>query len=192
MAVSPKLMVATAVKDKAENTKMQKDNELMLGYSNVGDLFNSVFGLKLFIINIVGALAAATTTFITKYVWDDATAIYMMLALIIADALTGVLKAIRNKTFSSSRLPRILVIMVIYTSLLGLSWNVAKLSPFYAWLPPFLYGGFITTLLVSIFENLNQLGLIPKGVYGYFHGKMEHLQAFLFGERFLGKKKNKK
>jgi phage-related holin len=191
MSVNPEFTTITDVKDKVEKDKMQKDNELMLGYSNTDDLLSSLFGLKLFIINIFGAMAAAITTFITSYIWDDATAIYMMLVLIIADATTGIIKSIKNKTFSSSRLPRVLVIMVVYTSLLAISWNVAKQSPFYAWLPPFLYGGFITTLLVSIFENLNQLGLLPKKIFNYFHGKMSHLQAFLFGDKFSDKKKKK-
>jgi toxin secretion/phage lysis holin len=191
MAVNPELETATAVKANVEEIKMQKDNELMLGYANTEDLFSSVFGLKLFIINIFGALAASTTTFITDYIWDDATAIYMLLGLILADAVSGIIKSIKNKKFSSARLPRILVIAVVYTALLAIAWNVSKYSPFYSWLPPFLYGGFVTTLLVSIFENLNSIGLLPKSIYDHFIKKMKHLQVFLFGEAFYKNKKKK-
>lgn len=134
-------------------------------------------------------MATIITTFINNYVWDDAKAIYFMLFLISFDAITGVSKSIKNNTFSSSRLPRILVIMVIYTTLLALSWNISKFSPFYYWLPGALYGGFVATLIVSIFENLYALSLIPERVYTLAKKKLDAIQNFLLGE---DKKKKEK
>jgi hypothetical protein len=175
------------VKFKEKNIEMQKDNHLMLGYANWHEFTDSLFGLKQTVLNSMVALLAVLTTFINNYVWNDAGAIYFMLFLIAFDATTGVFKAVKNKTFSSARLPRILVIMITYTSLLALAWNVAKFSPFYSWLPGILYGGFIATLIVSIFENLHALKIVPERIYSLVSKKLEALQALI-----LGDKKNKK
>ena len=177
-------------KDTIENPIMQKDNDLMLGYSNSHDLLSSIFGFKLAAINFIVAISAVLTTFITDYIWDDAKAIYILLLLIGVDAATGIFKAIKAKIFSSAKLPRILVIMVVYTTMLGVAWNISKISPFYAFLPAVLYGGFVSTLMVSIFENLHQLKFIPDNVYNVVKTKLELLQAFMFGKNF--NKKGKK
>ena len=187
---STKISAVIEHKDTIENPIMQKGNDLMLGYANSHDLLSSIFGFKLAAINFVVAITAAITTFITDYIWDDAKAIYILLMLITVDAATGIFKAVKSKTFSSAKLPRILVIMVVYTTMLGIAWNVSKISPFYAFLPAVLYGGFISTLIVSIFENLHQLKWIPDNIYNLVKNKLELLQAFVFGRNF--NKKGKK
>jgi phage-related holin len=179
---------AILLKDSTKKECMQnKDNHLMLGYESANDLLNSVFGLKLSAINFMASILGILTTFITSYIYDDAKAVYTLLSLIILDSFTGILKALKNKTFSSSRLPRILVIMVIYMSLLGIGWNLSKVSDFYYWIPSALYFGFVTTLVVSIIENLNQLGLISDSVYNVIKNKIDLLQKFIFGKNFKKK-----
>jgi toxin secretion/phage lysis holin len=179
------------VKFKEKNIEMQKDNHLMLGYANWHEFADSLLGLKQTTVNFLAALLAVATTFITNYVWDNAGAIYFMLFLISFDAFTGILKSFKNKTFSSSRLPRILIIMISYTTLLAISWNVAKFSPFYFWLPGALYGGFIATLIVSVFENLHALKIIPDRLFEAVMKRLEALQAFILGP-IKGKSKKKK
>jgi phage-related holin len=177
------------VKDNINNSYIQKNNHLMLGFISWHELFDKIIGIKQSVFNFFLAMAAVTTTFINNYVWDDAKAIYFMLFLIAIDACTGVLKAVKNKSFSSSRLPRILVIMVVYTALLAISWNISKFSPFYYWLPGALYGGFIATLIVSVFENLHELNIIPDRIYNLVKTKLDALQTLILG---VGKIKRKK
>lgn len=179
-------------KDSNKKIIMQipKENDLMLGYANQHDLLSTVFGVKLMVINLIASFFAIISTFITDYVYDDAKAIYILLALIAVDAVTGIMKAVKVKKFSSSKLPRILVIMVIYTTMLGLSWNISKVSPFYVFLPGILYGGFISTLIISIFENLHELKYVPDNLYNLVRGKLDLIQAFVFGKNF--NKKGKK
>lgn len=177
------------VKINQKNINMQKDNHLMLGYANWHELTDSLLGLKQTVFNFFIAFLAIMTTFINDYVWDNAAAIYFMLFLISVDAVTGISKSIKNKTFSSSRLPRILVIMLTYTTLLAISWNIAKFSPFYFWLPGALYGGFVATLLVSVFENLHNLKLIPDRIYNLVSRKLTSLQDLILGSK---NKKSKK
>jgi len=180
---------AELVKINQKNINMQKDNHLMLGYANLHELTSSLLGFKQTVFNFLIASLAIMTTFINNYIWDNAAAIYFMLFLISVDACTGIAKSVKNNTFSSSRLPRILVIMITYTTLLAISWNIAKFSPFYYWLPGALYGGFIATLVVSIFENLHHLKLIPSRVYDLVHSKLTSLQDLILGNK---KKSNKK
>ncbi len=179
------------VKDNKNDSYIQKNNHLMLGFISWHELFDKIIGIKQSVFNFFLAMAAITTTFINNYVWDDAKAIYFMLFLIAVDAATGISKAVKNKSFSSSRLPRILVIMVIYTTLLAISWNISKFSPFYNWLPGALYGGFIATLIVSIFENLHELRIIPDRIYSLVRTKLDALQTIILGS-VINKKGKKK
>ena len=190
MTFNQEIVAVVVRKDNIEKPIMQKDNNLMLGYENSHDLLSSIFGLKLAAVNGIVAIIATMTTFITNYIWDDAKAVYMLLLLIAVDAITGIFKAIKAKAFSSAKLPRILVIMVVYTTLLAVAWNISKISPFYAFLPAVLYGGFMSTLLVSIFENLHQLKWVPDNIYNLVKTKLELLQQFVFGKNF--NKKGKK
>lgn len=168
---------------------MVKDNNLMLGYSCGGDLCDSAFGLNHYMTNLILASIGAITSFITSYIYDDAQAIYVLISMILFDSITGIMKAIKRKTFSSARLPRILVIMIIYVSLLSIGWNLAKINDLFVWVPGCLYFGFITTLTVSIIENLHELRIISDSVYGYIQNKMSIIQELLFG---ASKKKKSK
>jgi hypothetical protein len=185
----PETNIPTEIKDSKNSFYMQKNNHLMLGFISWHELFEKIIGIKQLAFNFFLAMAAVLTTFINDYVWNDAKAVYFMLFLISFDALTGVSKSIKNKTFSSARLPRILVIMIVYTSLLALSWNISKFSPLYYWLPGALYGGFIATLIVSIFENLHALNLIPDRLYDMVKSKLESLQSLIMGADKNKKKK---
>lgn len=181
--------ITTEIKDTKNSVYMQKNNHLMLGFLSWHELFDKIVGVKQSVFNFLIAMTAVLTTFINNYVWDDAKAIYFMLFLISFDAATGIYKALKNKTFSSARLPRILVIMVVYTSLLAVSWNISKYSPFYYWLPGALYGGFIATLVVSIFENLHALNLIPERLYQAIKSKLDALQSLIMGAKKDKRKK---
>lgn len=163
---------------------MSKNNQLMLGYESFTDLTISAFGLKQPIVNIIGAIIATFTTFITSYVYDDARAVYTLIAIILLDAITGITRSVKQGKFSSARLPRILAIIILYTGLLSIGWNLSKISSLYSWIPAMLYGGFVTTLIVSIFENAHEIGLIPDNIYYYLKTKINLLQQFVFGASF--------
>lgn len=171
-----------------ENTlKMQKDNHLMLGFANFGDFLQSLLGLKNTLLNFIFGFLAVLPTFISSYIYDDYKAVYFMYTLVIIDASTGILRAFKNKTFSSSRLPRIFVITLCYTVMLAMSWNAAKFSSMFLYLPGFIYGGLIATLLISVFENFMLLGLINKQIY--FSIKNKLLGFFKEEEKKNSKKK---
>jgi|TARA_R110000868_G_scaffold17137_3_gene75651 hypothetical protein len=143
---------------------MIQENNLILGFKSLKELATYIFGIKSSFVNFCTSTLAITTSFITSYVWDDASAVYFMLFLIIADAATGVWKSIKYKTFRSSKLPRILVLSILYVLMLSISWNASRFSPLFIWLPGLVYGGLIGTQIVSIYENISELGYLPKGL----------------------------
>ncbi len=163
---------------------MNSNNKQILGYMNFEDLASSLFGLKASVVTVIGAFFATITTVITEYVWDDARAIYVLFAFIIFDAISGILRSVRDGTFTLSRLPRIVVIFVLYTGMLAVSWNLAQVSPVYFWVPSVLYGGFIVTLAISVFENVYVLGYIPEYMYKTIMEKVGLVQSFMFGKKF--------
>jgi phage-related holin len=156
-----------------------QENKLILGFKSFGDLIDAILGLKNPLLNFIMAISTTMTTFITSYIWNDASAVYFMLSLIIIDALSGIWKSVKYKTFRSSRLPRICVISLIYVVMLAISWNAANYSSLFIWLPGMVYGGLIGTQIVSIYENFSELGYLPKGllydikekIQSYFNSK---------------------
>lgn len=140
-------------------------NTLIFGFKSFKELFSTIFGFKTIGFNLSLSFFATTNAFIQDYIYDDAKAVYFLVFLILFDAVTGVWKAIKQRVFCSARLPRILILLVLYVMILGISWNAARFSDFYFWLPPVMYGGMMGTLIVSIFENLMELGYIPNSLY---------------------------
>lgn len=161
---------------------LNKENNLMCGYSSFGDLFRSAFGTEHLHSNMIMASLGAIISFITSYIYDDPQAIFVLIGMIAFDSVTGIMKAFKNGTFSSAKLPRILVIMLVYVSLLSLGWNLAKVDDLFNWVPGTLYFGFITTLVISIIENLHQLNIISDNMYKFMKKKMALVQEFFFGK----------
>jgi len=166
-----------------------KDNTLIFGFKDFSDLLNSAFGFKYFSATAFFSIVTTINAFLTQYIYDDAKAVYFLVFLIAFDAFTGIWKAFKHKIFRSSRLPRILVIMVLYVSLLGISWNAARFSSFYFWLPSVVYGGMIGTLMISIAENIMLLGFIPKELY---YNIKERIASYFSIENIVKNTKNKK
>ena len=48
--------------------------------------------------------------------------------------------------------------------MLSISWNASNFSPLFIWLPGLVYGGLIGTQIVSVYENISELGYLPKGL----------------------------
>jgi phage-related holin len=142
-----------------------ESNKTFLGFDSLFDFFNTSFGLPTIKTNIIASFIAVCTTFITGYIYNDAGAVYFMLFAIVCDYITGIARAIKSKTFSSRRMPRILITMMFYVMLLALSWNAAKYHMLFYFLPGLVYGGLIATILVSVLENVYYLGYLPKSLF---------------------------
>lgn len=165
-----------------------KENVLIFGFKNFKELFITAFGTKHLSFSLFLSVITTINAFITEYIYDDAKAVYFLLFLIAFDAFTGIWKAVKNKTFSSSRLPRVIVLMILYVCLLGIGWNAARFSYLYFWLPSTIYGIMIGTLIVSLFENLMELGFISKDLYDIVKNKIKSSLGLTLKEKLKSKK----
>ena len=87
----------------------------LFGFVSVGDFLTSLFGLSSIKINTVFAILTAISAFISNYMWDTPQALYVLWLLMLCDFITGVIKSVKNKNFSSWRMPRMLVQLVATT-----------------------------------------------------------------------------
>ena len=58
--------------------------------------------------------------------------------------------------------------------MLGISWNAANYSKLFIWLPGLVYGGLIGTQIVSVYENIAELGYLPKGLLYQIKDKIKN------------------
>ena len=177
---------------------MKNEIKSMLGYESPHDFFTTLFGLHYNILNTFTAFVAVLTTFITNYIWDSSLAVYSLLSLMIFDWAMGTGLAIRatyilkvnkelsieskskllKRRLSSKRAPRIFVAIIIAFWLLSTAWNLSKSSMLFYPLPGIVYGGFATTYLMSLVENLTEAGFFPKSVISLLQDKLDITKYF--------------
>jgi hypothetical protein len=144
--------------------KRKTSNRTLFGFGSFHDFGSTIIGSKYLEFVLLSATLGGVTSFIENFVYPNSRAVYTLIGLILMDAFTGIYRAVKEKTFSSERLPRILLVLLSYLGLLSLSFNLAKDQTSFSWVPQFLLFGLSTTLFISIIENLSALNLIPKNL----------------------------
>lgn len=140
------------------------------GYLNTADLLNSLFHPKLIKVTLLLSTVFGTLASLFEEYLGMNIAVYIgLIVLIIFEFYTGIKASIRKgKKIESSRLPRIVIKVGVYTILLGLS-NLFALhigptkvfnSEFnvYSWLYYIILNVVILQMFISVFENLSRLG----------------------------------
>lgn len=161
---------------------LQKNNFILsnLGFDSISDYVHTLLNCKH---TILASFSILFGGFCFKtYLWEDPSQIYFLWFLLIADLVTGIIKAIKKKTFQSSKLPRWAGISFTYSFLLFTSFNLAKYSPVFEFVPGSLYALFLAVLFVSIVENLNEAGCLDIKIYNWVKEK--------FAPFFSGDKKS--
>lgn len=133
-----------------------------MGFSSLNDFFNSLFGIKHADFNFIIVLGTTITSLITNYMWDTPSAIYTLWSLMAVDWLTGIIKAMKNKEFISSKLYRMPLFFLSTSAIISFSWWIAKTSLIFHLLPSIVMGGFLSVYFISLLENLADIGLLPK------------------------------
>ena len=162
---------------------MKNSHNATLGFSSPSDLFTTLFGWHYNIINAITGMIAVLTTFITSYIWDSSSAVYALLSLMMFDWVLGVYLSVRatallrfttidestragleKRRFSSKKFPRIFVAIPISFLILSTCWQLSKSNMLFYALPGLAYGGFAGTYLMSLWENLTEMGFFSKDV----------------------------
>lgn len=142
-----------------------------LGFYSFDDFISSFLRIKDWFINLIFATFAVLTTFITEYMWDTATAVYVLWTLMGVDFITGVWKSFRSKFFVSYKLFRMPLYYVATSFVLAISWWMAKSSMIFGLLPGIVLGGFFSVYFISILENMGELELLPKSFVNVLKSK---------------------
>ena len=135
-----------------------------------------------FLSGIVGALGALTKGVIPKLLiaspvvlWDftlveDATPVVALVVIIFADWILGLVRAVAQKNLSSKALTSGVGKMFAYLLLIIVVNQAAVASSMLYWLPWLTYAYISLTEVVSIIENLNDLGVhlpLSKFIYKF-------------------------
>jgi len=142
----------------------------ILGFDSFIDFLTSIISLKNKLIIVFAGIYGAT---FQNNFWHDPNQIIFLWVLLAVDLITGIMHSIKTRTFQSSKLPRWAGIVFTYSCLLFLSFNLAKYSFLFAWLPFSLYSIFCATVFVSLVENFNKLGWIDIKIYDFVKKKID-------------------
>ena len=149
-----------------------------LGFESIPDFLDSLFRFKHWSLNTTIALCGALTTFVTGYMWDTASAVYTLWALMGADWATGIYKSMKKGEFNSYRLFRMPVYYVATSFILSICWWIEKSNVLFFFLPSVIMAGFYGVYLTSFFENCGEIGLLPKPLVSILRKKFG-LQALI-------------
>ena len=147
-------------------------NKGFFGFCSFNEVWQTIINLKIFTSHFWLTIITFLSTFITTYIWESTHAYYTLIFLLMVDFITGVAKGIKFKCFSSRKFSRIVVILIAYTSLLSIAFNLAKASVVYFFLPNLIFTLLTSTALISIVENLGELGILKKDLIDFIKSKV--------------------
>ena len=151
---------------------IQRTNFMLsaLGFQNWNDYLTTLFNPQNKL--LIGFSFIFGANFKTHF-WDNPDQIIFLWILLLIDLGTGIIKALKNKNFKSSKLPRWSGIAFTNFMLLFLSYNVGTYAPVLNFLPGSLYTIFSAVAFVSIVENLNEMGCLNIKVYSWLKKKID-------------------
>lgn len=106
----------------------------------------------------------------------DVNLLYGIVLIVILDTVLGLWKGLKTRNFTSHKMSKFCDKTVKYSVVLGSFWIVSRLEPTLYW--SFHYAGIflILTELVSILENLSELGMkLPMKLISKINSKYEEL-----------------
>lgn len=143
-----------------------------LGFNSISDLLLSTTGIYYAKFHmVIVTFFVAVTGFIGTWIWEDPNAVWTLWVLMLIDYITGILKAIYNKRFSSFKLWRMPIYFIVTTMLLSLAFWMAKGTITFALMPTIVISGFYSVYFISIIENFGQLGWLPKPIIELLRNK---------------------
>ena len=161
-----------------------------LGFDSIEDFYTTlfiVFQFKLYkVVGIITTFLLFINHFIENYIWANVYAYWILILFILIDFIFGVINALKHRRFTYKKFPRFLIKIFVYTILLFVATQSAKVSQIMLFLPPLAYSIFIVSLVYSIWENAADIKIIPQ----IFLKILDRNIFEKFGVKFNGKKSN--
>jgi len=147
---------------------------MFFGISSIRELLPLLFKGTGSIANFLIWVLAITSQIITGFIWTSVAPVYFLWSLILIDFLTGIGRAIFiRKDFGSKRFPKVVLSLIGNTLMLYIAHQSSIHSNvLYYFFPSFIYSVLISTQIISIIENLTELGLFNRDIYNYLKSKV--------------------
>lgn len=148
------------------------ESQNFFGFTSITDFIESFLRLKHWSFNATVAIFGVLTSFITGYMWENASDVYFLYFLMLGDWVTGVSKSIIKKEFESYRLFRMPLYFAAVSVVLSCAWWMNRGSYLFFFLPGLTLTGFYAVYFTSLLENLGELGLLPKSLVSILRKKL--------------------
>lgn len=133
-----------------------------LGFVSIHDFLKTLFGDLENIFKVIVAFTLAIITFLTNYIYEDKDVILTLWSLYGADFVFAFILAFRRGNIISRRTPRVILNVAAATLLISITWWMGKEVPMFKPLSGLTIGVFFTTQIISVIENLSELGILPE------------------------------
>lgn len=146
---------------------------MFFGIGNVRELVPLLFKGWSTYMQYIAFVVGVLTQLITGFIWVSAPPVYFLWSLILIDFFTGILRAaLVKKDFGSKRFPKVIITLFGSTLMLYIAHQSSlHLSILYHFFPPFVFAVMVSTQIISIIENLSQLGVLPKELVEFARSK---------------------
>ncbi len=128
---------------------------------------------------VLNSVLLALLSFVTGYLYHDASTVVLIVCLMLADLVTGIYASMVKKAdaegvplslrgavtaIQSRKLLRSFIAIVFHLMLLSSSWHISRHEPFLGFLPGLLVGAICTTQFVSVVENLYKAKVVKAAL----------------------------
>lgn len=110
---------------------------------------------------------------IELYVWHSAPVLFAVIAMIIADFITGVWIALRNNKFETNKAMRGVVKLAVYPFLLSIAFNLGKNENILSFLPNVVIFPMCVILILSVIKNLSILGFVDNRLANILYNNID-------------------
>lgn len=110
---------------------------------------------------------------IELYIWHSAPVLFAVVAMIIADFITGVWIALRNNKFETNKAMRGVIKLAVYPFLLSIAFNLGKHESTMSFLPNLIIFPMCIILILSVIKNLSILGFIDNRLASILYNNID-------------------
>jgi phage-related holin len=122
---------------------------------------------------MLGLTTAGVLEFTDTYLWSPPITLLLVFLTIMADSVTGMLYAYRQKRWESRKAFRGLFKAVAYLGLLILAHNYGRAEPSLSWLPTGILVPMVLFLVLSLVKNLSLLGWLPPKLAAMLYERID-------------------
>lgn len=144
----------------------------ILGISNIKSIFYLFKYHNPFQIIYLSSFIIIVNNFIQSYIWGDYLEYWFLISLIFVDFITGFWKAMKRRIINARKIPKFLFTIILYSLLLILAYQGAKITQLLIWTPSLFYSVFVLATIYSIIENVAALEILPTFITNFLHEKV--------------------